>query len=80
MASQLTLRFDDPALGLRLKQLAQERGESVNTLAVSILARAVGLDHRRDELAALATWTETDGADFDQVLAEQRRIDAGIWR
>ncbi|MBK5296979.1 MAG: hypothetical protein JJE40_07470, partial [Vicinamibacteria bacterium] len=47
---------------------------------VDILTDAVGVDARRARLERYATWTAEDAAAFDDALAGQRVIDAGLWR
>ena len=80
MANQLTVRDVSPGVRRRLIQLSHARGESMNTTIRTILERAVGADGRRQQLETYATWTETDRAEFERALAEQRTIDAELWR
>lgn len=80
MSSQLTLRGVPDEVRRRLSHLSQTTGESLNTTIRRILERAVGADGRRQRLAEYATWNEADLADFERALAEQRTIDADLWR
>jgi len=80
MARQLTIRGVSDELGRRLAQLGKERGQSVNTLALGILEGAVGIAARRQRLRRYATWAKDDLAHFDRSLADQRVIDADLWR
>jgi hypothetical protein len=80
MARQLTIRGVSDELGQRLTRLSRESGESVNTTALKLLERGVGLDARRRHLERYATWTDADLVDFDRALADQRVIDDELWR
>lgn len=80
MKRQLTIRNVPADVGKRLDRLSRERGESLNTVVVGILTESVGVDARRSRLERYATWSEADAAAFDEALASQRVIDAGLWR
>ncbi len=80
MSNQLTVRGVSDEVRRRLSQLSQAGGESLNTTIRRILERAVGADERRQHLEEYATWTADDLADFNSALAEQRTIDADLWR
>ena len=79
MSKQLTVRGVSDEVGTRLQVLAREKGLSVNATVLEILEAAVGGDERR-RLERYATWTADDLAEFEEVLAAQRRIDADLWR
>ena len=80
MARQLTIRNVPAEVGKRLDRLSRERGKSLNTVVVGILTESVGVDARRERLERYGTWTEADATAFDEALASQRVIDAGLWR
>ncbi|HEY7473715.1 MAG TPA: hypothetical protein VH679_01790 [Vicinamibacterales bacterium] len=80
MAGQLTIRGVSDELARRLMRLSRERGESMNSTALSILEDALGIDARRKRLARYATWTAEDLHVFDRALADQRVIDDDLWR
>jgi plasmid stability protein len=80
MARQLTVRNVPAEVGKRLDRLSRERGESLNAVVVGILTDSVGVEARRARLERYATWSEDDAAAFDQALADQRVIDADLWR
>ncbi len=80
MARQLTIRNVPAEVGKRLDRLSRERGKSLNTVVVGILTESVGVDAWRERLERYATWTEADATAFDEALASQRVIDAGLWR
>ena len=80
MSKQLTIRGLPDQVAERLTRLSEERGTSVNATVVEILKRAVGVHERRARLARYITWTDEDLAEFNEVLASQRVIDAELWR
>ena len=80
MERQLTVRGVPSDVRRRLTSLSRVRGDSVNTTIRRILEQAVGADTRRSHLEQYATWNADDAADFDRALAEQRTIDADLWR
>ncbi len=80
MTRQLTIRNVPAEVGRRLDRLSRERGQSLNSVVVGILTEVVGVDARRARLDRYATWTDEDGAAFDEALASQRVIDDGLWR
>ena len=80
MPGQLTIRNVPDEVADRLKRLSRERGSSVNSTVLELLARAVDVRSRRARLEEYATWTDEDAEDFDDVLAAQRVIDAELWR
>jgi hypothetical protein len=77
---QFSVRYESDELAERLKALASARGVSLNTLLVSILEAAAGLDQRRRALERYATWSEDDAREFDQALAAQRQVEDDLWR
>jgi hypothetical protein len=77
---QLTIRGVGPELARRLRQISEERGESVNATVLSILEEAVGLDQRLERLGRYATWTTADLRSFQKTLAQQRTVDEKSWR
>jgi plasmid stability protein len=80
MPKQLTIRNVPDEVGKRLARLSRDRGQSVNTVVLEILAESVGVEARRARLERLATWTAEEAAAFDAALAGQRVIDADLWR
>ncbi|MFQ5739927.1 MAG: hypothetical protein ACE5JX_13035 [Acidobacteriota bacterium] len=80
MTRQLTIRGVSEEVGLRLKSLSRARGQSVNATVLQILQQALGVDERRRRLERYATWTVGDLKEFEQALADQRRIDDELWR
>ena len=77
---QLTIRGVSDVLAERLRGLARERGESVNSTVLALLEDALGLDARRERLARYATWTRDDLGEFERALSEQRQVDPDLWK
>jgi len=80
MAKQLTIRNVPDDVAKRLERLSRERDESLNTTVVHILTEVVGVDARRTRLERYVTWSADDVMAFNDALAPQRVIDAGLWR
>ena len=80
MAKQLTVRGVSDEIDRRLESLSRERGQSVNSIVLEILEKAVGVDERRRRLERYATWTQEDLEEFQKALDEQRQIDEELWR
>ena len=78
---QYTLRGIPAALDKAIRQRARTEGKSLNDVAIEALAEGVGLSDellvRRDLDDIMGTWKKD--AIFDAVLAEQDRIDEGVW-
>lgn len=80
MPRQLTIRNLSDEVVHRLKQLSTEGGLSMNATVVTILERAVDMRARRASLERYVTWTDDDLEEFDTAIADQRVIDAELWR
>ena len=80
MAKQLTIRGVPDEVGRRLESLSRTHRQSVNATVLDILTAAVDVNRRRQRLERYATWTQEDLDDFQQALADQRRIDENLWR
>jgi len=80
MPRQLTVRNVPDEVAERLDRLAEDRGESLNSVVVGILKESVGVAGRRARLERFATWTEADAASFEAAVAQQRVIDDELWR
>lgn len=77
---QLTIRGVSDDMADRLRALARERGESVNSTVLALLEDALGIDARRERLARYATWTPDDLGEFERALSEQRQVDPDLWK
>ncbi len=83
----ITLRRFPPELARRIRQRADETGASLARTVITLLEERLGLRSRPgrevlhndlDELAG--SWTSQEADCFDAVLADQRAIDADLWR
>ncbi len=83
----ITLRSLPPELARRIRQRADEAGTSLARTVITLLEERLGLRSRPgrevlhndlDELAG--SWTSQEADCFDAVLADQRAIDADLWR
>ncbi len=80
MASQITIRGVSDDLNRRLTKLGQSRKQSVNTTALQILERAVGIEARKQRLSRYMTWSAAELAEFGTELKAQRVIDEQQWQ
>ena len=80
MPKQLTIRGVSREVGSRLESISRARGQSVNATVLQILEDALGTHQRKQRLAKYATWTREDLAEFQEILADQRRIDDELWQ
>jgi hypothetical protein len=82
----ITLRNLSPELAAKLRQRSQQSGLSLAKTVVSLLEERLGIGSAKrqqddDEvLDALAgSWSSDRADEFDQILAEQRAVDPGLW-
>jgi hypothetical protein len=79
---QYTLRDIPAILDSELRRRARTEGKSLNSVAIEALVRGAGLGEtplRQRDLGDVAgTWEEDQG--FDEVIADQDRIDEDLWR
>lgn len=80
MAKQLTVRGVPDEVVDRLDKLSKARGQSMNATINMLLAEAAGVDERRRRLQRYVGWSADDLAQFETLLAEQRKIDDALWR
>jgi hypothetical protein len=80
MPSQLTIRGVPDEVARRLARLSKERGESLNSTLLALLAESLGVNERRARLERYATWSAQDAAAFDRKVAAGRPIDDELWR
>lgn len=76
---QVTLRNPSPERAAKLKEIAESRGESVNTTAPRLLEKAAGLDQRRARFERYATYTREDAERLDAATRLQRKVDPELW-
>lgn len=55
------------------------RGQSLNATVLELLARATGIDGRRERLARYTTWSADDVKELDDAIKLQRTIDPELW-
>jgi hypothetical protein len=78
---QMTLRQIPEKVKRRLREVAREEDKSLNRVALEALEKGLGIAdepveyHDLDVLAG--TWIEDE--EFDQVIEELDRVDAGLW-
>lgn len=81
----ITLRNIPAELQEAIRRRAEAEGQSFNKTVLRMLEEYLGL-HRRprptlhhdlDHLAG--TWSDEEAAAFDSSLADQRRIEPGLW-
>jgi len=79
---QYTLRDIPPTVDSELRRRAKTEGKSLNSVAIEALIRGAGLGatplRQRDLSDIAGTWREDP--EFDQAMAEQDRVDEGLWR
>jgi len=81
----ITLRNIPAELQEAIRQQAKAEGQSFNKTVLRMLEEYLGLrrrpgpmlHHDLDHLAG--TWSEEEASAFAASLAEQRRIDPGLW-
>ena len=79
---QYTIRNIPETLDEALRRTAQEKGKSLNEVAVETLARGAGITpdrNRQRDLGDIAGTWRKDAA-FDSALVAQDAIDQEMWR
>ncbi len=82
----ITLRGVPPELERLILRRSAESGESLNRVVITLLEQGAGLrrkprpvlHHDLDRLAG--TWSAEEAAELDRDLAEQRRVEAELWK
>ena len=85
---QLTVRFDDPELERKIRQLADAEGRSLNRTVIRLLRKATGTAPGRekrdtigDRLEHLAgTWSEEEFEEFKSATQPFDEIDEELWQ
>jgi hypothetical protein len=79
---QYTIRGIPAALDDAIRERAKAEGKSLNEVAVEVLADGLGMGAteivRRDLSDIVGTW-KSDAA-VEAALAEQHRVDEGLWK
>ena len=85
--NQLTVRGFDKELERRLRQVAKERGVSLNQAALILLREGAGLGHDRRPIAAvgdslddlIGCWSADDEREFRKATEIFETIDPHLW-
>lgn len=82
----MTIRGVEPKLAEKLKQIAQEKGKSVNQLIIDLIQERLGMKKQKlysreyDDLDGLfGRWSETEFNTIENNINKERRIDPEIW-
>ena len=79
---QYTIRNIPEYLDANLREAARREGKSLNEVTVAALVRGAGLTERRriqrDLSDIVGTWQEDPA--FDRAIADQQKIDEGMWQ
>ena len=76
---QLTIRKVPAKIGKRLDRVSRETGKSINTLVLELLQKEFGQD-RVARFRSYATWTEGEAGEFEESIADLRKVDEAMWR
>jgi plasmid stability protein len=78
---QYTIRHIPPELDKALKARARKLGKSVNQVALEVLTQSVGQSVKRRSLRGMpGAWSKKEAADLDRFLAQDRAVDAELWK
>jgi hypothetical protein len=87
MMKVITLRKIPPAVGREITHRAKKSGQSLARTVIQLLEERLGLERgpakrgvHRDLDGLAGRWSEAQAAEFDRAIAEQRGIDAELWR
>jgi hypothetical protein len=81
----ITLRNIPPDVARLIERRSKRTGASLNKTVISLLEDALGVAHgaepasHRDLDALAGVWSDRQADEFDEALAEQRRIDPEMW-
>ncbi len=82
----ISLRGVNDEVAKKLKEEAEQRGTSVNTLILQLIRAGIGLKapavrrHEYHDLDPLAgTWAEEDAAEFMRAVSDFERVDKELW-
>ena len=69
----------------KIEERAKNEGKSVNKIVKELIAKALGIGERppyhRAEFADLCgVWTESEAAEFTELIADLEVTDAGDWK
>ena len=82
----MTIRGLEPRLAEKLKQIAREKGKSVNQLVIDLIQEHLGMKKQKlysreyDDLDGLfGRWSETEFNTIENNIKKERRIDPELW-
>jgi hypothetical protein len=81
--TQITLRAIEPEIEKKIRKMAKERQQSINTVLNEILREKFHKGKRKpasDSLRALAGgWTQKQALEFEKAIEPCEQIDEGMW-
>ena len=81
---QLTLRQIPPIVEEKIRELAQQQGQSLNKTVIYLLKKALGLEKTkekyRDVRSISGTWSEEDAKNFLKHCEIFEQIDEEMWK
>ena len=83
--NQLTVRGFDDELQDAVKQLAKEKGISLNKAALLLLRRGAGADKPQPKAVAgsldhlIGAWSEEEALEFEAAIESCEQIDEAFW-
>jgi hypothetical protein len=83
---QLTLRGLPPEVEKKVAEEASRKGLSYNKAIISLLKKATDSVHDKGKAVyhdldhLCGVWNEDEGAEFEEHLLEQRKIDENLWK
>ena len=86
--SQLTIRGFDRHLERHLREVARDRGISLNKAALLVLSRGAGLDSESSVAKGIGTaldrfvgnWSEAEERELLDALEPLEQVDSELWR
>jgi len=69
----------------KIEERAKNEGKSVNKIVKELIAKALGIgerppDHRAEFADLCGVWTESEAAEFTELIADLEVADAGDWK
>ena len=83
--SQITIRGMDPAIERKIRQIAKNKGKSLNPVILDMLYQSAGLHKQGRQPAAYSLkklaggWSEEDAAQFEESISSCEQIDQEMW-
>jgi len=83
--SQITIRGLDPAVERKIRQIARNKGKSINRVILDMVYQSVGLTKQGRKSAAYSLkqlsggWSEEDATEFEVSIKSCEQIDEEMW-